>query len=352
MKYDAEIVMLVCSKFSSRIEDFKKYGLVNIKNRKLKLNIITSDETIEGVEKNWPEQIDVNLISKPSPEYVNNLYSFFVDYDYENMDAKWLIKLDDDSCTDVDGLLSNLESFYDCDEPYYLAATCSRFKDFGANGRENWVVPHYIDSFGKYKPIAYNLKHEVECCVVSHAAIKKILKNEQSRILLTKRCELEGGCTDCALAFASSLAKVYPIDCPFITHYPTLEKFSLFSGGVKNHIHLIAREGFGENFNQNDRKSGSLYSILTKIIDKKSSDIEKRLENKKFLLETDNALKIYEFKTNFLLKIKFEDINYMWVEENGQIYIFDRSRLMHTLELDENGDLVGDSCKLICLQKN
>lgn len=350
MKYDLEIVMSVCSKFGHRIEDFKKYGLVNIKNRKIKLNLLTTNEIIEDLEKNWHEQITVEVVNLPHECYTKTFHSYILNYDFENMESKWLMKIDDDSCTDIDGLLSNLEEFYDHKEPFYLAASCSRFKEMGINGRENWIFGKYIENFGKYKKIAYNLKHEVECCIVSQTAVKKILQNNESKSLLSKRSSIEGGCIDCVFAFASALAKVYPIDCPFITHFPTLEKFSLFNNGIKNHIHLICRNSSGENFNEHERKSGLLYSVLTKIIDKYFTDTEKQLINKKYLLETDKFIKIYEFKNNFLLKIKLEENNFMWLEQDGMVYIIDRNKILHTLKLEENGDLVGDSCRFVLIK--
>jgi len=345
MKYDLEIVMPVCSKFYSRIEDFKNYGLVNIKNRKIKLNLLTSNEIIKDLEKKWPSGIEVKVINQPHENHAINLYSYILNYDFENMESKWLMKIDDDSCTDINGLLCNLEDFYDYEKPFYLAASCSKFKDMGAAGRENWIISEYIENFGKYKKIAYDLQHEVECCVVSQAAVKKILQNNESKSLLSKRCLIEGGCTDCVFAFASALAKIYPIDCPFLTHFPTLEKFSLVDG-IKNHIHLISRNASGENFIE-ERASGYIFSILTKIINKEISDIEHQLINKKYLLEQEDSIKIYEFKDNFLLKVKLEECSFMWLEQEGTIYLIDQSKILYSLKLEENGDLVGDSCRFV-----
>jgi hypothetical protein len=350
MKYDLDIVMPVCGRFIDRVEDFKKYGLINFKNRKVKLNLILSNEEIENIENGWPSELDLNLVKNETADYVQNTYKFFFNLQPEDIDARWIMKIDDDSCTDIDGLVANLDEFYDHEGMYYLAASCSRFEGCGVGGREGSAIREYFDAFENYKPIAYLLWHEIEACVISNTTIKYLLENERFKKFLKRRCEILGGTTDCGLNFASAMAKVYPIDCPFLTHFPSLENFSIFSDGIKNHIHMISRKPIGENFEPHERRAGCVYEILTKLVDKREhSELENHVKNRKFLWEDDHHVRIFDFKDNYTVRSKPDLHKFLWVDYEGSVRILDRDREIHNFRLNEDGNLTDGRITLIRL---
>lgn len=302
-EYDIEIVVLACKKFYSRFCDFKKYGLLNIKNKKVKVNVLLSNsEDIKKAAEDWPDGVDVEVFKFHNSSYVQNMYRFFLNIDYENLKSRWIMKLDDDSVTDISGLVDNLDHFYDCDDPYYLATSCIRFENCG--GPEYYCLNNYLDVMEEYGKIVFFLQHEIECSILSRKAIKKILQNKRSLDLLKKRCEeIERGATDIALAFASAMAKVYPIDCPFLTHLPQIEQFSLISGGFKNHIHLISRDQKGENFQSDSRMSSYFFEIIVKIAEGISHEIDKKIENTSVNIFMNDEELTYKFKKNNILKL-------------------------------------------------
>lgn len=334
MEYDLGVVMPVCGKFLDRLEDFKKYGLVNIKDRKIILYLVLSNDHIEGLELGWDKNITVRIVENDCPNYISNIYRFYAQL--EQVEARWMTKVDDDSCTDVDGLLSNLDEFYDSDRDFYLGASLANFKA-ALEGEEGTLYPEYAHMLGNYKRFAPSLKNEIECGVVSCTAMKRILAEKRSLDFIKFRSKFYGGYTDCVISIAAAMIKIYPLDCPFLTHLPLLNNFSLV-GGVFNHIHLISRDIVGENFYW-ERASKENYILLTKIIDKTPSEIESSLVGSKFLLDTDHALRTYEFKENHILKAKFEGHNYMWMEHEQSIYIINGNELIHKLTLNPDGDL-------------
>jgi hypothetical protein len=345
MEYDLEIIVSTCLKYQSRFRDFKKYGLLNIKDKKIKVNVILSNlEAIWDIENDWPVGVDVKIITESNYCYIQNLYNFFLKFDLEKLNSRWIMKVDDDSVTDVSGLINNLDQFYDHNESYYLAANCSKFENVGGYGPEYWCLPEYVDCLEKYKQFVFLLQHETECCVISKKGFQKILKNKEALNLLSCRSKAFGGCTDCTLAFASSIAKVYPIDCPFLTHLPELQKFSLLPGGFKNHIHLISREVEGENFGSAHRGSSNIFLILTKVVDNNYSSTEKKLEQNKCKINIDGETKTYKFlpchilapivdkkNSNFFADNEKEEDVFLWLEKDKKIYILDprKSALFH-----------------------
>lgn len=335
MKYDLEVLVPVSSRSIARLNYFKEFGLANIKDRKVLLNIILSDDDIPEIEKGWNKNIDVNVVRSDNKCHVANLYKFYVDIDLDKSSSRWFIRIDDDSCTDVDGLVSNLDLYYDYKTPFYLG----NLNPFSlALGGEGWVFQKYKNLLEEYEKIAGSLKNEVECGVLSNAALIKILSNERSRKLLECRSQQEGGFGDCVVALASAMAKIYPIDCPFITYRPLVHEFSIL-GGIYNHIHMISPEEDGENFA--DRVSPLALKLLMKSISKKPTELESKIMGFRFLHETDSVLQMFEFKDNYSLSIKFERDPRGWYEEEGKILIINYGEVEYELKPEED-NLSGD----------
>jgi hypothetical protein len=332
MKYDLEIVVPVTSKFKERVEDFKRYGILNTEKFKILLTPLMSGENIPGIEDGWGAGVFARAVFFESKDFVSNLYKYFLDREAE---SKWIMKLDDDSCTDIEDLISNLERFYSSDEKMYLATSLSRF----VGGKEFELRGLYEKFFGKS---FIHFHHEIEMAIISHSGLKCIQSNKESVDFLKERCELTGGATDLALAYAATLAKMPPITCPFSTHFPLINQMTVF-GGHLNHIHLVSRVRQGDNFSENDRCGELQYEALARAIDGKMNEIERSICGKKFVMETDHELRLYEFYPDRTARIKFDCMKYIWLENEGKIHMFcDPRDIRVTLELQEDGSLKGE----------
>jgi hypothetical protein len=336
MEYDLEIVVPVSSKYIQRLEDFKKYGLINIGEKRVLVNLVLSAEKIDGIETGWPENVDAKSFTYKKNDYASNIYKHFLEMEPK---ARWIMKIDDDSCTDVSGLLKNIETYYDPKERCYLAASCSRFENVAVGGREFELRELYEEFFG---PNFLMFQHEIECCVISGAGLRHIVSDERARKFLEKRIDLFGGATDVGLPFAALLAKMPPVDLPFATHFPSMEQFSLF-GGRLNHIHMVSRQRSGDNFGEWERCGEIQFLALVMAIEGKFTETEKKIIGKKFLLETQNELRVYQVNENRTIKVKFDPRNYIWAEINGKIWSFCEPGAIHGVySLEENGNLTGE----------
>lgn len=339
MDYDIEILLPVCRRFSSRVEDFKRYGLLNTSGHRVLVRVLLSDEDLEGVEEGWPVNVDVMTKKYDCPDHVSNIYRFYADMDSGQLESKWFMRVDDDSCTDVGGLLSNLDAFYDWEGFFYLGDLTT----FGQvlEAFEGNVYKDYKYLLGDLNKIAPYLNNEIECGIVSKGAMAKILGCKKSFELLRQRSKLRGGYGDCVTAVAAAMAKVFPIQCPFISHLPKLSEFSLF-GGRLNHIHAVSRDSEGENFDEGFRSGNAQYEALMRQADGIMTELEKSISGKRFLLETENELTVYEFMPNRTMRIKFDHQTYIWVEINGFIKIFAHHRDIHKeFKLDTSGCMIG-----------
>jgi hypothetical protein len=335
MKYDLEVLVPVSSKCIARLNYFKKFGLANIKDRKVLLNVILSNDEVPDVEKGWHKNIDINVVRYKNKCHVANLYKFYVDIDLNKFSSRWLVRLDDDSCTDVDGLVSNLDLYYDYRTNFYLGDLHHFSRALGGEGH---VFEKYKNLLEEYEKIAPFIKNEIECGILSNSALINVLSNERSRKLLEFRSDQEGGFGDCVVALAAAMTKIYPIDCPFITHRPLVHEFSTL-GGIYNHIHMISPEEDGENFA--DRVSPLALKLLMKSISNSPTELESKIMGSRFLQETEHVLRMFEFKDNYSLSIKFERDLRGWYEEEGKIIILNYGEVEYELKLEED-NLSGD----------
>lgn len=339
--FDLEVLVPVSSRFSERLEDFKKCGLVNIAGRKVLLSVLVSGENIEGLSSGWPSGIKTEVIHEESPEYVANMYRHYTKMDPSAPRSRWFVRLDDDTCTDIDGLISNLDTFYSSEIPYHLGEL-NVFQHARVGG-EGAAYEEYRSLLGKFESISGVLKNEIECGITSAAGLSRILGNPASLALLKKRATLKGGFGDCVVALAAAMAGVYPTDCPFVTHQPLIHDFSLF-GGLKNHIHKVSRIPKGANFG--GRASPEGFSLIMKAALDSPNEFELALIGRRFVFEEANSVKIVEFKKGYVSRIKMDNRIYNWFEHDGNIVLLLGNDVIYRVAFKQNRLASSDSLSI------
>lgn len=332
MKYDLEIVVPMTSKYPGRLDDFKKYGIFNVGEKAVLVTPIISGENSDKFKKGWAENLDVQPVKFESEDYASNVHKHFLDKETK---ARWVMRLDDDSCTDVDGLVNDLDRFYDSNQKFYLGASLSEIGLCAMNGAEAIHRKIYRDFFGE---MYLKIRHEIECCVVSATGLRHILSDIDARKFMQKRSEALGGNVDVALAFASSISKLWPVDLPFATHLPEVSRFSTF-GGYMKHIHMVSRVREGENFGSERCQEWQFLALVKSIEDKKTKRGSAIVEGKKFVMENETELRLYEFGKNGSARIKFDERPYAWIEMDGSICLFGDEH-EEWFNMDEEGNLV------------
>lgn len=234
--YDLEIVVPISlnkPKYAQRFEDFKKYGLLNLNNKKILLTLLVGTENVNIIS--WHKNIDIQIISHHANHPAAKIYGYYSQYNKELLDnIRWFAKFDDDSITDVNALVDYLDYEFDWWKEYYIAADvvpCGRTVSECALLQE----VEFKYSFHK------SIYHEWEGCVISNRAMKTILNNKKSMHIMKKRSLIEKEFGDICLAIAARLCKIHPVKAYFMTKNPKLKDFTLM-GGHLAHIHFMARD--------------------------------------------------------------------------------------------------------------
>lgn len=248
-KYEMEFVVPVINTdfiYKQRLVDFKRIGLLNI-TKKIKVVLLIKTGTApDDIKEGWHENVDVVV-----NEYSNDFHAFKLCRYYlalKHFDSKWYVSVDDDSVTDVGGLLGVL-SQYNFKEDIYISTPYTY--------REK---PESIElkTLKKLRAIRYlkgNWDHDWESHFISRAALMKIVELPVNRTYIYRRSNVIDGFSDQFTAYAAKIAGVPIIPSNFSTPFDAIDRFSLF-GGDLYHVHYVADDYDNiEAFNQWERDS-------------------------------------------------------------------------------------------------
>lgn len=271
--YDLEILVPVelnDKNIARRFEDFKRFGFVNTNGPSVKLYFAASHDNNQNSLKNlcqgWPENFDVEYFITPY-KHVSQRITFYYNKIMKADTARWYVRMDEDTRTNIAGLLKEIDKWFNHEKEYYVVSEISKeiqeceYKILKMMGYD-WfdeITGYDINS----API-----HEIEISITSNIAIKKILSSENCRNFFETREAFADGNGDNTLVFAARMEKIYPISVPFITRNPRAIEFSLY-GGKYHHIHDISRDRHPEYITWLDLTDGNTTPELkNSMIDK------------------------------------------------------------------------------------
>jgi len=231
--FDIHFILPITEKvpYNQRISHLKNYAFLNPQDKKVLITFLgDSNDKYPLLQDNWPEGITVEFV-----KYANASNSYKVNKYLSELVvplAKWTGKIDDDTTNDIFGLCSIFDEFYDWQKEYYLGGEINTVLERDEKETlEILNLNHHIKG-------SNTLMHEFEGCFVSWAAMNTILTNETAKRFLKERTKFSGGFTDQAFGMAAQLAKIYPIECRFLSTKPTkMYNFTLFGGKI-GHIHF------------------------------------------------------------------------------------------------------------------
>lgn len=236
-EYDLEIVIPVSGKekFASRLEDFKQYGLLNIKDESILLTLLTGTEEVTNTDEGWPEGVDIRTVPGDRDHCASKVYEYFSQRSPEDLPARWIAKMDDDSINDVHTLVKRLDEDYDHEGLYYIVTELRH----EMHQQENQILKEL--GFHRWLKGNCTIWHELEASIISRPALYKVLTNPQAMQFMRMRGMIDAGYTDYALAAAARICKIFPADAYFMAHTPLIGHFTLFGGNVA-HIHGISKD--------------------------------------------------------------------------------------------------------------
>lgn len=293
--YDLEIVLAACNrgKYARRIEEFKRHGLLCIEDKKVMLSILTGTEDIPNITDGWPSKIDVRSIASSVDQCAAKMNNFYANHSLS--DAKWIMRVDDDSITKISPLINILDSF-NYNDPIYLSSDLVQ----GDTSVELSLLDEFDSKFKKDP-----LWHEVECCILSKSCFERILNNKYALSILKKRATIEEGYTDICLSACARECGILPSPFYYITYHPEIKKF------INNevlHIHFVAPD---MNYQQ----------MLIVINDRN----ECPLKNKKILISNNGIKKGFAFlNENGLIESNINNFDF-WTYEEGCINFWNES---------------------------
>jgi hypothetical protein len=338
-KYDLSIAMPICDAtkaFYKRYEDHKKYGLLNIKDRKIQLKLLIGPgEDFYGhdIKAGWPSGIDVVVVETPYCDVARKIAWFFdTNPDEEIMEARWHAKWDDDSLNDIDTLIRWLDEDYDWTRAEYLAGDVHY--DLDDNTMKS------LRKVG-YDHLRYHerLVHELEVSVCSQAAMMTVRRNEKAKEYLTERLKYFGGFGDHALCIMMYFCKIHPVRASFLSFWNELPKFSFF-GGKFAHVHM----------HQEDQTEPRTFAVAKAIIDGvKNKGLARAADNRFFFARGTGDSRDYIGELLFSAEHRMIDFNHMaaglWGpsrQGDGIVVVFQSSPwLAFDLEPSEDGGFQG-----------
>ena len=295
-KYDLEFIIPVCfkPKYLERFRYFAKKGILNIENHKILINFLVGQEQMPDDSYSFPDNVEVRVIESELNHETSKLYDFY--YNYKNFDqSKWIVRIDDDSFTNVSGLIKQLEIINPNKEYYFI----------GQQTTGSMKVA--IDILAKHNLLCklYDHQHEVEIAVISNEAYKNTIENY--RDILKERSKIEAGYTDQLFCLLSKTLGIFPITMGFLTASP------MVSGFIREefvHIHGISY----------DKKCGNLFDIFWSIVNSENKEICKC----DFLLINKNNNEVFSIK---LLENGFVNCNspnkfHYWNFDNGSLILY------------------------------
>ena len=236
-KYDISIALPVTDAtkfFFKRFLDQKKYGFVNLQNRKVQLRLLLGpDEDFYGndVLKGWNPSIDVVRVDTPFLDVARKIAWMFQNTSEDDiLNAKWHAKFDDDSINDIGRIMTILDEDFDWNRAEFLCCDSCPDLDEQTLLALKAIKHEYLRSEER-------VCHELEGSIISQAAFLAFRNNELAMRYLEERLKHPGGFGDHALCICLYFCKVHPVKVGFMSFWNELPKFTLF-GGHYAHVHM------------------------------------------------------------------------------------------------------------------
>lgn len=235
--YDIEILVPADTNkphIVERLNDFKKFGLYNVQNNKVRLVFaVAKNNNYEQLLHGWSEGIDVEICETPYENICQRIYYYYADFIKPDT-AKWYFRIDEDSLTDISETIKKLDRDFDFEKEYHIGTAFNEHvTHIDQKIAKTLGFEHFYEITG---PL-----HEVEMSMTSNAAMKTILNNPKSKKYFSMRKLFDEGYGDHGLAIAARMNKIHPVEIDWISHEPHLWNFSIFAGSL-THVHHVTRK--------------------------------------------------------------------------------------------------------------
>lgn len=248
MIYDFEILVPAETdrpEIYQRLLDFKRHGLINYHNNKIRLIFTCSpNNNADFLTQDWPDNVKVDILHTPFKQVSQRICHYYAHYIKPDT-AKWYLRIDEDSITDIDGLSYHLNLKYDHTREYHL--TTHFLTDLPA------MEAAVLKTLGLQYLVDDPPAHEHESSITSQAAISRVCNSPLAKKYFRIREQVPDGWGDVVLAIGLAIEKIYGKQINFTTKDAKIFELTCF-GGHLCHIHNVTRKNFPEFYQFLDEK--------------------------------------------------------------------------------------------------
>ena len=242
--YDLEILLPVhpTGHWLDRMDAFRRFGLLGGEQLRVRLVLLCGTYELDAElhqASAWPGVESVVIINGTCDHPAAKIYHYYANIlPAQELQARWYLRVDDDSLTDVSRLVNHLDSTLDWRHILHMTGTL-----YNGISLEYQAVlcalgaERYLQGAGHCQ-----IFHEWEASVTSQGAMRQILDDDLAREFLRRVALLSGGCGDICLSIAARIAGIPLAQVPFMTAHCQLDEFAAFqaSGNGFFHIHFLS----------------------------------------------------------------------------------------------------------------
>lgn len=242
--FDLEILLPVYPKdrYLKRLQAFQRFGFLGSHDLRVRLILLPGtcelDAELQRADA-WDGISEVVVVpgphDHPAPKVAHH-YGHVMQA--QALDARWYLRVDDDSLTDIDRLMRYLDATFDWRDPLHLAgtATCDILEPYTAALRE-------VDGDRFFRDKGFcEVFHEWEASISSRATMKRILNDHRARELLHRIAQVPHGFSDQCLPLAARLCGIPLSLLSVMTTHCQLDEFAAFTPNGRGlfHIHYLS----------------------------------------------------------------------------------------------------------------
>ena len=242
--YDLEILLPVYPSgyWLDRMNAFRQFGLLGGEQLRVRLVLLCGTYELGAALQEasaWPGVESVVVVNGTSDHPAAKIYDYYANIlPAQELQARWYLRVDDDSLTDVRRLVNHLDFTFYWRHTLHLAGTLhTDLEPAYQMVLRDLRADRFLQGAGHCE-----FYHEWEASVTSHGAMKRILGNRLAREFLRRVALLPGGFGDHCLAVAARVTGIPMSQVPFLSAHCQLEDFAAFkpSGNGFFHIHYMS----------------------------------------------------------------------------------------------------------------
>ncbi len=244
--FDLEILLPVhpTGKWLDRLESFRRFGLLGGEHLRVRLALLCGTWALDPAlchASAWSGIESVAVVSSTTDQPAAKIYNYYANVlPKQGLQARWYLRVDDDSLTDISRLVAHLDATLDWRDPLHLTGTVltDTQEPYAAVLRE-LGGERFLRGAGHCEVF-----HEWEHSLSSYGAMERILANPLAREFLCRVALLPDGYGDHCLSYAARAAGIPLSQAPFLSAHCRLNEFALFasSGDGFFHIHFLSTD--------------------------------------------------------------------------------------------------------------